>query len=1099
MMRFLTAAALLLAALTAAPVWLEALTPAADPAAARAALLQSAQDDPPAAQTARQTDAAQAKPPAAIDAWLILGPVDAPLPAFHDESDEKFDGAWLLKFGHLDHAALSPAPGAVVAMPGARGATWRAAAADTAGVALEASSALPQAAWLAAWIEVPRWMKVSLTASSTEPFEIFVAGKSIVKSTGGAEAQAAERGGAGSASSTEMPESGGAGSASSTDKPESGGAARPAPERSGTAALEQGKHLLLVKTVSPGTDPARKWSFRARIAPAAGFDAEPAVTLDPAAGKTLGHVVDAVYARGIEVSPDGNLVALTLGRSVPPEGRPETWIEIRALPSGSLVRTIMDSGMTRLKWAPVGRRLAYVSGERLRVIDIETGAVETIIEGLKDFAGYAWGPAGDFIVYSLTRKPPEDKKGVQRLLGIYDRTDYGRNVSLVHVASVPGGLSRQVTDGRHGVNVHDVHPGGNLVIIERSREDLSERPFSRAEIMLLNLADQSIRPLVEGHWLGSASWSPDGRRILVQAGPSAFDGAGSVLPEDVIPNDFDWQLYILDPETGAVEALTKKFDPSVNSAFWAPFDGMIYIVARDGEYVRLFRCDPAARMFTALETGVEVLGSGGFARSKPVAVFSGSGAAAPHRIFSLRLGGRRGETRMILDPNADLFRHVALGRVETWNFAADDGETITGRVHYPLGFDPAGRWPCIVYYYGGTNPVDRAFGGRYPKNLWTAHGYVVYVLQPSGTTGFGQEWSARHVNEWGSIVADEIIAATQGFLAAHPFVDPQRVGCIGASFGGFMTQLLVTRTDIFAAAVSHAGISMIPSYWGEGYWGYSYNAVSAAGSYPWNNPQVYLEQSPLLRADRIETPLLLLHGASDTNVPPGESEQMYTALKILGREVEYLRFPGQNHFILDYKQRRIWNDAIISWFDRWLKDQPQWWNEMYPPIDAGAPRRPGELETRAAEVEGRGTVLFGTLTRESIGQHLPGWEAEYFLYEPDPETCAALAERLPGTKITVVLGTWCPDSQSEVPRLWKILEQAWYPPDEVEMFGVGSVRFSTEMGIAAKLLAWSEAVKTWWSVERVATIIVSRGGSELGRIVETPEGSLEEHLLRILE
>ena len=96
----------------------------------------------------------------------------------------------------------------------------------------------------------------------------------------------------------------------------------------------------------------------------------------------------------------------------------------------------------------------------------------------------------------------------------------------------------------------------------------------------------------------------------------------------------------------------------------------------------------------------------------------------------------------------------------------------------------------------------------------------MYVIQPSGTIGFGQEFSARHVNAWGKRTADDIIEGTKQFCKEHPFVDEKRIGCLGASYGGFMTQYLQTQTDIFAAAVSHAGISDVTSYWGEGYWGY---------------------------------------------------------------------------------------------------------------------------------------------------------------------------------------------------------------------------------------------------------------------------------------
>lgn len=286
--------------------------------------------------------------------------------------------------------------------------------------------------------------------------------------------------------------------------------------------------------------------------------------------------------------------------------------------------------------------------------------------------------------------------------------------------------------------------------------------------------------------------------------------------------------------------------------------------------------------------------------------------------------------RQIAAPWQEDYRFVAFGQTENWNFRNKKGVKIKGRVYYPPNFDAEKTYPAIVYYYGGTNPVNRSFGGRYPKNLFAAMGYVVYVLQPSGATGFGQEFSAMHVNNWGKTVADEIIRGTKLFLKAHPFVDKEKVGCIGASYGGFMTMLLQTRTDIYAAAIAHAGISSIASYWGEGYWGYLYSSVATANKFPWNDREFFMEQSPLYQADKIHTPLLLLHGNSDNNVPPGESRQLYAALKLLGRPVELIEIDKQGHHITDYKKRILWQKTILAWFDKWLKDENQWWESLYP-------------------------------------------------------------------------------------------------------------------------------------------------------------------------
>jgi dipeptidyl aminopeptidase/acylaminoacyl peptidase len=164
----------------------------------------------------------------------------------------------------------------------------------------------------------------------------------------------------------------------------------------------------------------------------------------------------------------------------------------------------------------------------------------------------------------------------------------------------------------------------------------------------------------------------------------------------------------------------------------------------------------------------------------------------------------------------------------------------------------------------------------------------------------------------------------------HPFVDESRVGCIGASYGGFMTQYLVSMTDIFACAVSHAGISNHTSYWGNGYWGYSYSEVSMAEKYPWNAKDLYTDQSPLFRADKINTPLLLTHGTADTNVPPMESMQLFTALKLLDRDVAFVQFKDENHWIENYERRRLWTSTIMAWFEKYLKGDDTWWYTLYP-------------------------------------------------------------------------------------------------------------------------------------------------------------------------
>jgi dipeptidyl aminopeptidase/acylaminoacyl peptidase len=1005
----------------------------------------------------------------AVESWLVLGPIPAPLPAFSSEGKARTDPAELLEYEHLRIRDLAPEAGAPVRSVGAGRLSWSPARVDSSGIEFHAGEIGGAVTYLAVYVDAPRWMKVRVVTRSTQPVELFVDGASLIKQK---TAQAITAEGA---------------------------------TQSATAKLIEGKHLVVVKTVHAPGDTIGQWRFLASIGPADGFEVQPGISIDPKRRLDVRDVLETPSVDDVQLSPDGRYAALVMSERSPPEGKSETWVEVRSIKDAGLVTTLKDiRGSSNWRWAPVGHRLSYlVTGEdggAIRVLDLDSGTSATVVGGVADITEFMWARDGSFVVYSAQKKAAKNESGVQRLEGIHDRRAGERDKTFLYIAAVPEGVTRALTGGDYSTFVCDVHPDGRSLLVGRSYEDLSARPYNTTELIRLSLADQSAEVLWKGQFFGSALWSPDGKRILVTAGPSAFGSGGIDLAPGVIPNDYDTQAYLFDPETGKVDPITRKFGRTIERAYWPAGGAEIYLVAQEKEYVRLYRYGVKSKRFERIDLPCDVVLDSDVASMKPAVIAYGSGATQPPRLIAVEPGKDSG--RIFSDPGAERFRNVRLGSVVDWSFTSGGGKEISGRIHFPPDFDPEKNWPCIVYYYGGTSPVDRSFGGRYPKNLWAAHGYVVYVLQPSGATGFGQEFSAAHVNDWGKLVSAEIIEGVGKFLDAHPFVDRNRVGCIGASFGGFMTELLITKTDMFAAAVSHAGISSISSYWGEGYWGYDYNAVSAAESFPWNRPDIYVGQSPLFSADKITTPLLLLHGTADTNVPPGESEQMYTALKLLGKPVEYIRVEGQNHFVLDYKKRIAWSDAILAWFDRWLKVEPQWWDDMYPPVrvPTGGPGAgaPDALGLKRAPLEKYGLVLFGEVRRAEIEREIPAWRSDDAEYVPDSLAVARIAGGLDDVRIICIFGTWCSDSRREVPRLWTILDEAGFPESSLEMYAVASSRFTRDMPLPAGALDWSKDVKSRYGVTAVPTVVIERSGVEIGRITEKPEGLLEENVSRIV-
>ena len=598
---------------------------------------------------------------------------------------------------------------------------------------------------------------------------------------------------------------------------------------------------------------------------------------------------------------------------------------VKDLQSGKQAR--YDS--LRLEWMPRTEALLLHEGDSLLRLEPLSGKRRVLARHLPK-GRVTMAPGEDYLVLSRIRKGPREDPDIIRYLVPDDRQPGWRDRTWLQKWDLNTGDTLVLAQSKYNCHLEDISADGRKLLISSPKTRLEKRPTTVSVIVLLDAVTlQADTLLRDAEFLETMCFSPDGKELLVRASPEAFGRIGEHIRPGQTSSMIFQVLYKVDIATGKVTPLTDHMTQCVQGFVWSKADGQIYFQAEDRDYQALFTINPVTGDVKRVPVEEELVT--GFSQEGHRIAYVGEGTTHSFRAWLTDF--RSGKTTLLEDSSAKLLEGIDLGEVHDWNYTHSRGETIYGRYYLPPHFDPSKKYPMIVNYYGGCSPTGRTFESRYPHHLYAAQGYVVYVVQPSGATGFGQEFAARHVNTWGVGGAEDIIEGTQKFCEAHPFVDPERVGCIGASFGGFMSMYLVTKTDIFAAAISHAGISDITSYWGEGYWGYSYCEVSTAHNYPWNAQQMIFDQSPLFHAPDVNTPILFLHGMADTNVPVGESIQMYTALKLLGKETDFITVTGQNHHILDYNKRHKWQNTIFAWFAKYLQGDSTAWDTLYPPLD----------------------------------------------------------------------------------------------------------------------------------------------------------------------
>ena len=606
------------------------------------------------------------------------------------------------------------------------------------------------------------------------------------------------------------------------------------------------------------------------------------------------------------------------------------------------------------RWSPDGRSLAFVRGpvgevkpknkeERARgvgkpqlwILPADGGEARQLT-WLRDGAGDpTWSPDGATIVFTAEVGQPDDAEAadaqleekrvpaVRTIDRLWNRLDgkgwiYERRSHLFRIPS-SGGDPEQLTDGDWDDGSPAFSPDGRRVAFTSDRAE--ERwSWPGNDVWILELSSKRHTRLTDERvYAGPPAWSADGRQLAFTASPRRESEGYTDL------------LVVNIDAPGSARRLTEDFKPTFDDSciddqraghggphlYWTTDAKMIYSQATGRGSTLVYATATEGGTPRVVIDGQRRVYALSMDRDRRRIAFASSDPATPGDLFVQDLGGRPTQLTRL---NADLFRDVELPRPEEFSYKGADGWDIQGWIVRPspaAGEGKGGRPPAILEIHGGPMAMY-GWSFFFEFQLLAAHGYAVLYTNPRGSSGYGRAFSAAVNNDWGGKDFQDIMAGLDTAVLKG-WVDPDRLGIGGGSYGGYMTNWAVGHTERFKAAVTMRCVSNLASMFGSSDVGWILTVDEMGGAVPWKNLDWLTERSPITYVDQMKTPLLILHSDNDLRCPIEEAEQLFTALKFLGREVKMVRFEGQTHDLSRNghpRSRVIRLRQIVGWFLR---------------------------------------------------------------------------------------------------------------------------------------------------------------------------------------
>jgi dipeptidyl aminopeptidase/acylaminoacyl peptidase len=589
------------------------------------------------------------------------------------------------------------------------------------------------------------------------------------------------------------------------------------------------------------------------------------------------------------------------------------------------------------KWSPDGSKLVFVSNRsgknQLFLLNRDGGEARQITFCESGASNPVWSPCGRKIAYTTflemgkelsvskkTNELEEVKPFVTSQLKYKsdDRGFHDNKHSQIALLELETETNIRITDDENDYGLCGWSPDGNFITV--SGDDAEEKDFSfQSDIFLLDPETKMLQKITDGKgYYGQASWSPNGKYVAYIGHKREFENAthSKLWVYDCSLKEHRCLTEVMDFPVGDYmnsDSLQGVTNPGI---VWSNDNESFYFIASDHGNTILYYGNIEGAMYPALLGEEQHIYEFAFDAQRQSMLIALSRPTEPGDLFSLHVPS--GEVKRITDINKEWLAEKELSSPESLWMKSKDGLDIQGWLMKPVGFEKGKKYPLILEIHGGPHTM---YGNTFfhEFQLLAAKGYAVLYVNPRGSYGYGQHFVDAVRGDYGGNDYEDLMAAVDFVVDEFEFIDSERIGVTGGSYGGFMVNWMVGHTDRFKAAVTQRSISNWISFYGVSDIGYYFSEWQIQSDL--HDVEKLWKHSPLAYIKHIETPLLILHSEKDYRCPIEQAEQLYVGLKRENKVTKFIRFPESNHNLSrtgkpSLRVERL--KAIIEWFEEYL-------------------------------------------------------------------------------------------------------------------------------------------------------------------------------------